>query len=125
MNMAIDPLTLADNYKLAKLRDDKPAMMAIEVHVRQLAQIHFQRDDVREALRQVETYKALRRPGNGGTKDLKHIADQVERAYAQGDCERLEDGRVRFTLGTLRLTCIDRPGAVAWMAAKYRRGYRR
>ena len=117
-----DPLTLADDYKLAKLAGDKPTMIAIETHVRQMAQIHFQRDDVRQALREVEYYKDQRKPGNRGTQDLKRIADQIERAYAAGQYHPLDGGRIQFNIGTLRVKCVNRPGAVAWVVAKYRRG---
>jgi hypothetical protein len=119
------PLTIADDYKLAKLAGDNSRMLALETHMRDLARLHFHRPDVREALRQLERTKSERRPGNGGTKMLHGIADQLERDYAAGAFEILADGRIRFTIGNLRLTCADRPGAVAWLAAKYRRGYRR
>ena len=100
-----DPLTLADDYKLAKLAGDKPTMIAIETHVRQMAHP-----------------EALRKPGNRGTQDLKRIADQIERAYAAGQYHPLDGGRIQFNIGTLRIKCINRPGAVAWVVAKYRRG---
>jgi hypothetical protein len=99
-------------------------MLAIECHLRDLARQLFHKDDVRQALAIMERTKATRRPGNQGTKDLQHIADQIERAYAAGDFQATADGRIKFTFGTLKLTCLDRPGAVAWMAAKYRRGYK-
>jgi hypothetical protein len=116
------PLNIASDYMLAKLADDKAAMLALEEHARDLARVHFHRDDVRQALALVEHYKGARRPGRGGIKMLQGIADTIERDYAAGDYIRLADGRAQFWVANLKLTCLDLPGAVAWMAAKYRRG---
>ena len=118
----IHPAKLADDYTLAKLEDNKSLCLALECFIRDLARMHFNRPEVLQALSDMERIKAARRPGNGGSNALKNIADCIERDYAAGNFERLDQDRIRFTVNNLRVTCKDRPGAVAWMAAKYRRG---
>jgi len=75
-------------------------------------------------------------------KDLKAVGDAIARQYAAGQYETLPDlittGRtytdakmhthyieaeqIRFTVGTLRVTCEDCPDAVARIIARYRKG---
>jgi hypothetical protein len=64
----------------------------------------------------------MRKPGNGGERMLKDIAGAIERAYQAGDYETLGDGRIKFRVGNLAVTCKNMPGAVALVVAKYRRG---
>lgn len=123
-----DPLWLADQYKLAKLADEKSYMLAIEHHLRHAARIHFHKNDVLKALQEMEKTKSARKFGKGAGKELQFIADEIERKYTAGEYDYLERGeKVKFTIspksgGCLKVTCENRPGAVAWVAAKYRRG---
>jgi hypothetical protein len=123
-----DPLWLADQYKLAKLANEKSYMLALEHHLRDAARIHFHKNNVLKALQEMEKTKSARKFGKGAGKDLQYIADEIERKYTAGECEYLDLGeKVKFTIspksgGCLKVTCQNRPGAVAWTAAKYRRG---
>ena len=128
------PADIADKYLVHKLAGDKSACLAYETHARQLAQIHFTRGDVLAMLNKIERYKAMRKPGTGGESMLKHIADQIEWLYSEGLFIELDDGRIEFTVFTggkpgqktarphMLIKCENRPGAVAWVVAKYRRG---
>ena len=116
------PAVVADNYLQAKLAGDSDAMLAYEAHMRDLARVHFQNIDVRQALADVERYKSMRKPGKGGARMLQDIAGEIERAYQAGEFDRVDIRTIRFTIGNLRITCKDLPGAVALVAAKYRRG---
>jgi len=119
------PLILADNYISAKLDDDPDKCLAIEAHLRQAAQLNFQKPDVLEALKLMEKYKAMRKPGKGGSADLKMLARNIEENYTLGWFKTLDDNRIEFPIDGLKIRCANRPGAVALVAAKYRRGYRR
>lgn len=121
----IDPMILADDYLKAKLEGSKSLMLAIELYLRQLAQQHFHRGTVLEALSAMERTKARRVPGKSGSKMFKDIAKYIRAAHPAGDYEHLGDGKIRFVIGSLRVTCQDRPGAVALVCAKYDRGYRK
>ena len=121
----IDPMVLADDYLKAKLEGSKSLMLAIELYLRQLAQMHFHRGNVLAALSAMERAKARRVPGKSGTKMFKDIAKHIRVAHPAGDFERLDDGLIRFTIGSLRVTCQDRPGAVALVCAKYDRGFKK
>ena len=119
-------LVLADKYILAKLAGNKSECTALECHVRENAQLNFQDDNVREGLRRLENYKSLRKPGTGGSADLKQIARQIEVDYSTGEYTVLPDGRAEFHVnhGT-KIRCINMPGAVALVVAKYRKGWRK
>ena len=124
------PVRLADDYQVAKLAGDTSKCLALEVHLRQMAQLHCHRSDVRDALAQMERARARRKMGTGGVKMLQDIASQVETLYAAGIYTTEPDGRLLFTPLTgggrhIKITCKDSPGAVALVVAKYRRGYRR
>ena len=121
------PVQLADDYILAKLDGDKDTCLAIECHLRDVARVHFIRDDVREALASMERYKAARIPGRSGSTEFKRIAQAIRRRYAMGQFTCHPGGLVKFSIGTgtdghLHLTCRDMPGAVEYMARKYERG---
>ena len=116
------PVLVADAYLQAKLAGDADACIAYEAHARDLARLHFQREDVRECLAAVERYKAMRKPGKNAPRMFQDIAGEIERAYAAGDYQAAGDGRIVFTIDRLRVTCKDLPGAVALVCAKYRRG---
>lgn len=116
-----DPLDVADQYLEAKLQGRDSACRGIELHIRQLAQIHFQDDRVLKALARMERYQRMRKLGTGGSADLKRIARAIEKAYAAGDHE-VVDGMAVFCIDNLTIRCENRPGAVALVVAKYRRG---
>jgi len=122
------PLQLADDYALAKLQDNAAECLALELHLRQAAQLRFERADVREALRRMEYYKSHRKFGTGGSQDMKKIARNIELDYAYKNyhTENADEfGEVRaifYPADGLKIKCIARPGAIAWVVAKFRRG---
>jgi len=116
------PAICADRYKLAKLAGDRDTMLAYECHIREMAQLHFNRADVLEALQSMERSKRARKMGKSGSKDLKSIARQLRACYAIGAVKRLEAGQVQFTIDGLTIRCKDLPGAVEQVACKYERG---
>jgi len=118
----MDPAAIADNYLQAKLSGDNATMLAYEAHMRDLARVQFQSTAVLRALADIERYKVMRKPGKGGARMLQDIAGEIERAYTAGEFQCLADGRIKFKIGRLAVTCKDLPGAVALVAAKYRRG---
>ena len=128
------PLKLADDYILAKLAGDKSQCLAIEEHLRDLVRVHFHVEEVRQALAQMERYKEMRKPGAGGSTALKAMGDFIARSYAVGDYDVLDDGRIQFIYSApgkfaarpslVKIKCRNMPGAVALLAAKYRRGFK-
>ena len=113
---------IADKYLSAKLRGDTALCLALELYARQIAISHFHLPEVNEMLSKVERYKAMRKPGTGAPKMLQDIANEIERAWKSGDFHALDDGRVRFHIGRLKVTCRGTNAGVALLAAKYRRG---
>jgi hypothetical protein len=140
--MSIEQLTgpggaqgLADEYLQAKLAGDSERCLAIELYCRQAAMSFCHVPEVLEMLASVERYKAMRKPGTGAPKMLQDIARQIEVMYSCGEYDQLDDGRIQFyvMLGDkpgpylprphIKITCKNMPGAVALVAAKYRRGF--
>jgi hypothetical protein len=130
----IHPATLADDYLQAKLAGNKSLCLALHCFIQDLARMHFNRPEVLRALDDIERYAQMRKPGKGAPKMLQDIADQIEQLYAEGLFDTLGDGRIQFRVFTggkpgqksprphLKVTCKNMPGAVALVAAKYRRG---
>jgi hypothetical protein len=125
---------LADEYLQAKLAGDDAQCLALELYCRQVAMTFCHMPAVLKMLDDVERYKAMRKPGAGAPKMLKDIAGQIEELYSEGLYDRLDDGRIQFRVFTggkpgqksprphIKITCKNMPGAVALVAAKYRRG---
>ena len=129
----IHPATLADDYLAAKLADNGALCLALELYIRQAAQIHFHRPEVLQALQDIEKHKTRRKMGANGAGHLKRIARKIREKYPAGDFERLpgvagSPDRVKFSIACagsiLTVICTDKPGAVALVAAKYDRGWR-
>jgi hypothetical protein len=118
----IPPGILADNYLQAKLAGNKSECLALELYLRQATARYCHVSDYRDALAAVDGYKAMRKPGNGGARIYQDIARAIELAYAEGDYIGLPDGRIKFQIGSLAVTCRNMPGAVQLVCAKYRRG---
>ncbi len=137
----IHPATIADDHLQAKLAGDKSLALALECFARDLARMHFNRPEVLDCLARVERQVKMRKMGTGAPKMLQEIADAITADYAAGNFETLADGRIKFRIyhdgGEPRLnlktgkfspaphlavTCENMPGAVALVAAKYRRG---
>jgi len=135
----VDPVAgapgLADEYLQAKLAGDSAQCLALELYCRQVAMTFCHVPEVLAMLDSVERHKAMRKPGAGAPKMLQEIADQVEQLYAAGLYDNLDDGRIQFRVLTggkpgqksprphIKITCKNMPGAVALVAAKYRRGF--
>jgi hypothetical protein len=119
----IHPATLADNYLAAKLSGRGSECLALETYIRDLARIHFNRPEVLQALQDMENHKARRKMGKGGTKMLKAIAARIRRDYAEGWYAHTGDGRIKFSIAGLAITCKHSPGAVELVACKYERGH--
>ena len=123
----IHPEIAADDYLQAKLAGNVSLCLALECYIRDLARLHFHRPEVLEALAAMERHKGLRKMGSSGSEGLKAIADDIEHRYAKRHYISLDDGRITFVIPTgekrhFKITCKDRPGAVALVVAKYRRG---
>lgn len=118
----IHPDTLASDYIQASLAGNKSLCLALECHIRDLARVHFERDEVRACLATMERQKSRGKMGQGAPRMLQDIATEIERAYARGDFQMYNDGRIKFRIGSLAVTCKDSAGAVALVCAKYRRG---
>jgi hypothetical protein len=119
----IHPATLADNYLAAKLAGRTSECLALETYLRDLARMHFNRPEVRQALQDMEKHKARRKMGKGGTKMLKDIAARIRQHYAEGRYAHAGDGRIVFKIDNLKVTCKHSPGAVELVACKYERGH--
>jgi hypothetical protein len=119
----IHPATLADNYLQAKLAGRGSECLALECWIRDLARNHFHRVEVLQALKDMENHKARRKMGKGGTKMLKDIAARIRADYARGNFQMYNDGRIKFRIDNLAITCLDKPGAVELVACKYERGH--
>ena len=118
----IHPATIADDHLQARLDGNKSLALALECFARDLARMHFNRPEVLDCLARVERQVKMRKMGTGAPKMLQDIAAEIERAYSAGDFERLADGRIKFRVDRLAVTCENMPGAVALVCAKYRRG---
>ena len=118
----IHPAVLADYYLQAKLAGNTSLCLALECFIRDLARMHFNRPEVLEALASMERHKKRRKMGKGAPRMLQDIAAAIDTKYAAGDFERLADGRIKFRIDSLAVTCKNMPGAVALLSAKYRRG---
>lgn len=116
------PVQLADDYLQAKLSGRAAECKALEYHIRDLARVHFHRAGVLDMLNSMERHKKRRPMGKGAPKMLKDIAGEIRQQFATGDFWALDDGRVKFKIGGLTLTCKGQPGAVELMACKYERG---
>ena len=123
----INPAILADNYLQSKLSGNDAECLAIELHLRQAAQIHFHRPEALTALKNMERHKARRKMGKNAPKMLQEIGAQIRTMYAAGDYQAVGD-KIVFMIRAgkpgnfLTVRCKDLPGAVELVACKYERG---
>jgi hypothetical protein len=120
--MGLAPGYLADKYLQAKLEDKTHVCLAIEVELRLMAQQRFNEIEVLDALSDMERHKSRRKMGARAPQMLQDIANAIEQDYAAGDFEHLPEGLIRFRIGSTKITCKNKPGALALVIAKYRRG---
>jgi hypothetical protein len=130
----VPPATLAADYADAARRGNLDLQLALELQIRQLAARYCHVTEYRDALARMERAKSRGKMGTSAPRMLQDIADQLEQLYAEGCYIVRDDGRLQFrafTGGTpgqasprpyLQITCENRPGAVALVCAKYRRG---
>jgi hypothetical protein len=118
---AADPAGLADQYFESVQARDASSKLAFECFIREKTARYCHLDAWRQCLADMERHKSRGVMGTGGARMLQDIADAIETAYATGDYQH-RDGRYLFQVGRLRVWCEPRPGAVALVCAKYRRG---
>ena len=129
----IPPQVLADNYLQAKLSGNTAECLALELFVRQLATRYFHIPEVLTCLASIDRYKTMRKPGTGGAKIHRDIADAIDQLYSDGMYTVEDDGRLLFFVFTggkpgdgqrphLKVRCRNSKAAVLLLSAKYRRG---
>ncbi len=74
------------------------------------------------ALLTTERHKEPFKTGKRAPRMLADIAAKIRYAYAQGAYKLCDDDTIRFDIGSLSVTCRNRPGAVELVACKYERG---
>jgi hypothetical protein len=116
------PNILADNYLESKLSGNMAECLALELFARQLTMRYFHVPGVMDMLSAIERYKKMKKPGTGGARIHRDIADAIDQQYAAGDFDRLADGRIKFRVDRLAVTCKATKAAVMLLSAKYRRG---
>ena len=84
--------------------------------------MHFDKPAVLQALQSMERHKSRRKMGQRAGADLQDIARKIEENYKIGWFKLVGDGCVEFHINGLKIRCKDKPGAVALVVAKYRRG---
>jgi hypothetical protein len=129
----IPPNILADNYLESKLSGNTAECLALELFARQLTMRYCHIPEVINMLSAIERYKKMKKPGKGGARIHRDIADAIDQLYADGMYTVEDDGRLLFFVFTggkpgdgvrphIKIRCKATKAAVMLLSAKYRRG---